>query len=63
MKSKDPPGNALVFAAASIFAQTNVYVAADGSAPFKSVQQAIMSVPSGTLENPVTHPHRARRLS
>lgn len=34
-------------------AQTNLYVAADGSAPFKSVQQAIMSVPSGSRETPV----------
>ena len=34
-------------------AQTNLYVAADGSAPFKSVQAAIMAVPSGSRENPV----------
>ncbi len=34
-------------------AQTNLYVAADGSAAFKSVQAAIMTVPSGTRENPV----------
>ena len=34
-------------------AQTNLYVAADGSAPFKSVQAAIMVVPAGTVENPV----------
>lgn len=34
-------------------AQTNLYVAADGSAPFKSVQAAIMSVPSGSRDNPV----------
>ena len=34
-------------------AQTNLYVASDGSAPFKSVQQAIMSVPSASRENPV----------
>ena len=34
-------------------AQTNLYVAADGSAPFKSVQQAIMSVSSGSRETPV----------
>jgi pectinesterase len=44
---------ALVLTAASSFAQTNLYVAADGSAPFKSVQQAIMAVPSGTREMPV----------
>ncbi len=36
-----------------IYAQTNLTVAADGSAPFKSVQAAIMSVPSGSRENPV----------
>jgi pectinesterase len=34
-------------------AQTNLFVAADGSARFTSVQQAVMSVPSGTRENPV----------
>lgn len=34
-------------------AQTNLYVAADGSAQFTSVQSAIMAVPSGTRENPV----------
>ncbi len=34
-------------------AQTNLYVAADGSAPFKSVQAAIITVPSGSRENPV----------
>lgn len=39
--------------AASGLAETNLYVAADGSAKFKSVQEAIMSVPSGSRENPV----------
>jgi pectinesterase len=34
-------------------AQTNLYVAADGSKPFKTVQSAIMSVPSGSRQNPV----------
>ena len=34
-------------------AETIVHVAADGSAKFKSVQEAIMSVPMGTRENPV----------
>jgi pectinesterase len=34
-------------------AQTNLFVAADGSAPFKTVQSAIMAVPSGSNENPV----------
>ena len=43
----------LVLLAASAGAQTNLFVAADGSARFKSVQEAIMSVPSGTRENPV----------
>ncbi len=44
---------ALMFSSASLMAQTNLYVAADGSAPFKSVQAAIMAVPSGSRENPV----------
>jgi pectin methylesterase-like acyl-CoA thioesterase len=44
---------ALTFFAASALAQTNLYVAQDGSAPFKSVQAAVMSVPSGSRENPV----------
>ena len=39
--------------AMAVSAQTNLYVAADGSAPFQSVQKAIMSVPSGSRENPV----------
>jgi pectinesterase len=43
----------LFFAATKLFAQTNLYVAADGSAPFKSVEAAIMSVPSGGSNNPV----------
>jgi pectinesterase len=38
---------------ASAPAQTNLFVAADGTAPFKSVQDAIMAVPAGTRENPV----------
>jgi len=33
--------------------QTNLFVAADGSAKFKSVQAAIMSVPMGSATNPV----------
>jgi pectinesterase len=33
--------------------EVNLYVATDGSAPFKSVQTAIMAVPMGTRENPV----------
>ncbi|HEX9046396.1 MAG TPA: pectinesterase family protein [Verrucomicrobiae bacterium] len=42
-----------VFLAAGVGAQTNLYVAADGSAKFKSVQAAIMAVPAGTREDPV----------
>jgi pectinesterase len=34
-------------------AQTNLFVATDGSAPFKSVQEAVMSVPAGSSTNPV----------
>jgi pectinesterase len=34
-------------------AQTNLFVAADGSAQFKTVQEAVMAVPSGSRENPV----------
>jgi pectinesterase len=41
------------FLTAELSAQTNVYVATDGSAQFTSVQSAIMSVPMGTSENPV----------
>jgi pectinesterase len=44
---------ALVFSAGQVPAQTNLYVAPDGSAPFKSVQAAIMAVPLGTRTNPV----------
>jgi pectinesterase len=43
---------ALVFAGLSSPAQTNLFVAQDGSAQFKSVQAAIMSVPSASRENP-----------
>jgi pectinesterase len=39
--------------AAALFAQTNLFIAADGSAPFKSVQEAITAVPSGSATNPV----------
>jgi pectinesterase len=34
-------------------AQTNIIVAADGSGQFKSVQDAIMSIPSGSAADPV----------
>lgn len=44
---------ATVFSNAPLMAQTNITVAADGSGRFKSVQQAIMSVPSGSASNPV----------
>ena len=44
---------ALVSLNLNLKAQTNLFVAADGSAPFKSVQVAIMSVPSGSNLNPV----------
>ncbi len=44
---------ALGLCTAPLFAQTNLFVAADGSAKFTSVQAAIMSVPSGSRENPV----------
>lgn len=37
----------------AVYGQTNLYVAADGSAPFRSVQKAIMAVPSGGREHPV----------
>ena len=42
-----------VGAASSLFAQTELFVAADGSAKYKSVQEAIMAVPAGSRENPV----------
>ncbi|HZT22399.1 MAG TPA: pectinesterase family protein [Verrucomicrobiae bacterium] len=44
---------ALFLAALGAPAQTNLYVAADGSAPFRSVQAAIMAVPSGYSNRPV----------
>ena len=43
----------LVFPGLNSSAETNVYVAADGSKLFKTVQSAIMSVPSGSRDNPV----------
>jgi pectinesterase len=43
----------LAFSGVTSLAQTNLFVARDGSAPFKSVQAAIMAVPSGSRENPV----------
>jgi pectinesterase len=44
---------AVMTVCATLHAQTNIIVAADGSGQFKSVQQAIMSVPSGSAANPV----------
>ena len=44
---------ALALVALKTAAQTNLFVAADGRAPFKTVQAAIMAVPSGSNENPV----------
>lgn len=44
---------AVILMTASSQAQTNITVAADGSGQFKSVQEAIMSVPSGAAANPV----------
>jgi len=43
----------LVLLAIKSSAETDVYVAADGGKPFKTVQSAIMSVPSGSRDNPV----------
>ncbi|MGD0206663.1 MAG: pectinesterase family protein [Verrucomicrobiota bacterium] len=42
-----------IFFCPHLEAQTNLLVAADGSAPFKTVQEAVMSVPSGSSTNPV----------
>lgn len=44
---------AAFLAGATLHAETNIIVAADGSGRFKSVQNAIMAVPSGTAANPV----------
>ncbi len=42
-----------VFAQAAPKTQTNITVALDGSGQFKTVQEAIMSVPAGSPTNPV----------
>ena len=47
------PAIAFVLACEPLVAQTDLTVATDGSAKFKSVQAAIMAVPSGSRENPV----------
>jgi pectinesterase len=44
---------AAVLSPVALPAQTNLYVAADGSAKYKTVQSAIMAVPAGTREMPV----------
>ncbi len=46
-------GTLLTWLAVTASAQTNLFVATDGSAAFKSVQSAIMAVPSGSRDNPV----------
>lgn len=43
----------VVFGCASAGAQTEIVVAADGSAKYRSVQEAIMAVPAGSPDNPV----------
>src|SRR5437762_1980297 len=44
---------AVAVAAGRVSAQTSIFVALDGSARFKTVQEAIMSVPAGSVTNPV----------
>jgi pectinesterase len=43
----------LILPLGAIAAPIDVYVAADGSAKFKTVQEAVMSVPAGSAESPV----------
>ncbi len=43
-----------LFTTGSLRAQTNITVAADGSGRFKSVQAAIMFMPTGSVTDPVT---------
>ena len=46
---------AALFASEGVLpAETNLFVAADGTGGFKSVQEAIMAVPAGSRTNPVT---------
>jgi pectinesterase len=44
---------AYLCAGGDAFAQTELVVAADGSAKYKTVQEAIMAVPAGSADNPV----------
>ena len=44
---------ALLFISTELPAQTNLFVAGDGSAEFKTVQEAVMAVPAGSATNPV----------
>lgn len=44
---------AMVTVCAALRAQTRITVASDGSGQFKNLQEAIMSVPSGSAANPV----------
>src|ERR1017187_10398584 len=53
MQHKILSAAALFFFTASLMAQTNLFVAVDGSAGFATVQSAIMAVPAGSRENPV----------
>jgi pectinesterase len=43
----------LISATNALATQTDLYVAADGSAKYKSVQEAVMAVPAGSPGNPV----------
>jgi pectinesterase len=55
MKPKIFAGAVALFMSATVTltAQTNLFVSADGSAAFKTIQEAVMAVPSGSRENPV----------
>src|ERR1019366_5847020 len=53
MQHKIISAAALIFFTTRLMAQPTLFVAADGSAGFVTVQSAIMAVPSGSRENPV----------